>query len=64
MKNKIQKALDTFNLNKFDECEKICLSLLEDEGEDAIVLNLLGIINSNNGKIEALFKTLEDFSKN
>lgn len=59
MKNKIQKALDTFNLNKFDECEKICLSLLEDEGEDAIVLNLLGIINSNNGNIDLAISYFE-----
>ena len=57
MKIKIQKAIDTFNSKKFDECEKICLSLLE--GEDPIIFNLLGIINSNKGNINLAISYFE-----
>ena len=53
MKEKIATALEAFNSREFDECEKICLSLLNKGDEDVLILNLLGIINSNKDNISA-----------
>jgi len=59
MKNKIEIALEAFNSQEFDECEKICLSLLNEGDANVVILNLLGIINSNKANANAALSYFE-----
>jgi len=59
MKNKMEIALEAFNSQEFDECEKICLSLLNEGDANVVILNLLGIINSNKANANAALSYFE-----
>ena len=53
MKEKHELALKAFNSREFDECEKICILLLNEGDADVIILNLLGIMNYNKNNTSA-----------